>query len=636
MPAKSAVQPCKSSSEYYDTIYIKQVGYSYTKRISLLYYTNHVILRAYPIYHIRMIALKTKTTYLISLVFILFTTYAQESGHSKQANQQEEYTTQLKELNLIKGQLSWAHRVIYNSLDNTGKKLFTRYRNAFNSFNDYKKEYLKESSLSYANNIHPATMLESKESTPPCLLPYRPQATPEMFNEADAQLNAQYIKAMSHYKRIAEGIDTCNIYSISKATNARNLLRKAQRQWIIYRDAEASFFGYLHQSRYPHNTIITDIKTKLSLERAKELANENIWTDEYKLHNNYHYSLISADTSKIGDLSKKEYKNEIAHITKWKKDIQKAYALIGQVYPNHDWNNLEERSASFSFNNLEEERKQLTADEEYIKELTIEVLDAYNNARKVYTKEAYEKYDFLKAQRTDNKWLQAYYYLKGGPVAINRKKALAILNDFINTSGDLYTTRTESIKEIIRDINTSQNIDLLETCPCITPDGVAQWINYWSYRDEVRRAWIYVATEAALDAKGKQLFYEYCSTFQTYAEAHSKFIGGDSENKRLRVLTHLQKTHESTLVSLPQYRPKNKLSAWQVADKDLNEQYKTALKDHESTEDELRYVQRLWVKYRDAASAFFVHTFGAKFSPESVVTDIKTHLSIERVEMLQY
>ena len=89
------------------------------------------------------------------------------------------------------------------------------------------------------------------------LFDYQPDATHDTraFAKADRSLNAAYQKAL-------KGQDD----------EGRKILQTAQRAWITYRDAEAALYRYLFASKFGDSAVDIDVRTRLTLDRTKDLA----------------------------------------------------------------------------------------------------------------------------------------------------------------------------------------------------------------------------------------------------------------------------------------------------------------------------------------------------------------------------
>jgi uncharacterized protein YecT (DUF1311 family) len=91
-----------------------------------------------------------------------------------------------------------------------------------------------------------------------------PKASAEGYAAADRRLNGAYQKVM----KASVACPTC---SEDSGEAARKVLREAQRTWIVYRDAWATFYVARWNGAAPAETLQREIKTLLTRERIKVL-----------------------------------------------------------------------------------------------------------------------------------------------------------------------------------------------------------------------------------------------------------------------------------------------------------------------------------------------------------------------------
>ena len=87
------------------------------------------------------------------------------------------------------------------------------------------------------------------------LFDFQPTHDARAFAKADRSLNTAYQKAV-------KGQDE----------EGRKLLQAAQRAWIIYRDAEVALYRYLFASKFGDSAVDIDVRTKMTLDRTKDLV----------------------------------------------------------------------------------------------------------------------------------------------------------------------------------------------------------------------------------------------------------------------------------------------------------------------------------------------------------------------------
>jgi len=90
-----------------------------------------------------------------------------------------------------------------------------------------------------------------------------PEATPIALKTADDALNATYTQVMGAYK--AEDED------VGKGTSSQDVLRRAQRSWLPYRDAWIAFYRLRWKGAAPPEALEREIAAALTQKRAEEL-----------------------------------------------------------------------------------------------------------------------------------------------------------------------------------------------------------------------------------------------------------------------------------------------------------------------------------------------------------------------------
>ena len=147
-------------------------------------------------------------------------------------------------------------------LDVQGRELYAKSTEAFKNFaqsdarraaDKYRGGSLSRVTLGQRQNELEEARLAGVEK----LFDYEPDATHDAraFAKADRSLNAAYQKAL-------KGQDD----------EGRKLLQAAQRAWISYRDAEAALHRYLFASKFGDSAVDIDVRTKLTMDRTKDLV----------------------------------------------------------------------------------------------------------------------------------------------------------------------------------------------------------------------------------------------------------------------------------------------------------------------------------------------------------------------------
>ena len=146
-------------------------------------------------------------------------------------------------------------------LDPKGRELYAKAAEAFESFaqsdarragDEYRGGSLSAVTYGERHNELEETRFAGLEK----LFDYRPDAARDAkaFAKADRSLNAAYQKAFK-----------------AQDEEGRKLLQAAQRAWISYRDAEAALYRYF-ASKFGDSAVDIDVRTKLTLERTKDLV----------------------------------------------------------------------------------------------------------------------------------------------------------------------------------------------------------------------------------------------------------------------------------------------------------------------------------------------------------------------------
>jgi uncharacterized protein YecT (DUF1311 family) len=545
-----------------------------------------------------------------------------------EATPSSRHSCEWKDLVLTEARLYWMHRNTYESLDAEGKRLFANYVNAFNGYRSWRTEYIRISKFDNDRqyNLYIAyqlNLLKSHEATISSLFTYKPIFTTDEFKKADVELNSEYQLAMNYYKHAED-------YS-----NSRGYLRVAQRRWINYRDAEATLFSYINRSKFSPKAIATDVKARLSQERVTELAAENAKEDRYTKYQ----QAIKSPVANYADYVKSlpdDFQRNLRQILLLREKIRRKHVLMGMPYLDIK---LEERYFFSRFprqQDWDEEKELLRQDLDSINKFTDYVKRIFNDAGKVYNTEAFEKYEFTRAIQTGDKWLQAYYYLKGGTVAANKERAVTLLRQFaINPYMDEnFVVDKHKIEEIINKIKASKTVDLINECPCSF--GWDFWFAHWDDRYKIKRAWIFLVLQEMVDDAGKKLFLEYASSFQAFANAHARFWGREDRDGGDGYFGELTEQNTSALLSFLSYSPQTTPAELEIAESQLRTMYTKVYRNHEHEEDEMRVLQQLWIRYRDAEVAFFVHEKSNQFSPELIAAEVKTRLTLSLIDKWYY
>jgi uncharacterized protein YecT (DUF1311 family) len=532
-----------------------------------------------------------------------------------------------KDFVLTEGRLYWAHRDIYKSLDPEGKRLFAYYVRAFDAYRSWRQEYIRESEftdrgLSYTTYL--LDLLKAHETNLASLFNYKPKWTADNFKEADEYLNDEYQLAMNYYKHV------------SGPRSLGGYLRVAQRRWINYRDASAALFAHVNQASFSPKVIASDIKARLSQERANELSHENLKEDRYSKYEEKMEAPTYAEYVKsLGP----DFERNLKQVLLLKEKIKRKNMLVGGSYPglNEDYR-PEEEYTFFEFHDQEnwnDEKARLQKELNAINKFTSHVTNIFNDAGKVYSEEALEKYEFARATQTNNTWLLAHYYINGGPVAVDRKKAVRLLRQFVATMPKYSCIfNPQQMENLIKKINDGKAVDLINIQPC--EDGSDTVVYRLEYRNQIQRPLIFLAVQEQLNEEGKKLFFDYTSAFQEFAVAHAHFWGRDEREGYYQYYDELTEQNTSALLSFLSYHPTTTVAELMNTETELKTKYKEAFRSHEYEEDTMRELQKLWIHYRDAEVALFVHAKGKEFSPELITAEVKARLNRDIISKWYY
>lgn len=151
----------------------------------------------------------------------------------------------------VQGRLDAKGRDLYAKASETWKKFIQS--DAKRASDGYRGGSLQ--SVAYGQRLN--DLAEGRVVTLGKLFDYRPDPSHDsaQFAKADRSLNVAYQKA-----------------SRGQDEEARKLLQEAERAWIAYRDAEASFYRYVFGPKFGDAIVEADVKTTLTLERSKKLA----------------------------------------------------------------------------------------------------------------------------------------------------------------------------------------------------------------------------------------------------------------------------------------------------------------------------------------------------------------------------
>jgi uncharacterized protein YecT (DUF1311 family) len=279
----------------------------------------------------------------------------------------------------------------------------------------------------------------------------------------------------------------------------------------------------------------------------------------------------------------------------------------------------------------------------------------------VNTKRAFEC-----AKRTNNKLLLAHYYINGGPVAVDRNRAIKLIKEIEDDSGERYDYSPvwvvanewdkKQVNELIENIRAGKPVDLTSVCINSYAYGFAtciynEWKRISAQADRIDRS-VY----AAQDIRGKELFLAYRSELEQFILVHDAFASPiEGKGGELGDDIEIIETHKQSMLSLSSYKP-DTTSSLKSAEEQLNKQYKayvSSLKDkaniysHDDRYKDdferctnrivfLRNAEEAWLNYRDAKAAFIAYVHRNAFPAEIVEADVKAQLTMKHTKELSY
>lgn len=167
----------------------------------------------------------------------------------------------LREKRIGRG-LTGVEKAVQGRLDANGRDLYAKASETWKKFIQSEAKRASDAyrsgslqSVAYGQRLN--DLAEGRVVTLGKLFDYHPDPSHDsaQFTKADRSLNVAY-------QNVSKGQDE----------EARKLLQEAERAWIAYRDAEASFYRHVFGPKFGDAIVETDVKTTLTLERSKKLA----------------------------------------------------------------------------------------------------------------------------------------------------------------------------------------------------------------------------------------------------------------------------------------------------------------------------------------------------------------------------